>query len=191
MKKFLVVVGALMVTAGLVYATPAKDDLSIKAGINMGGNLHSVTEAPEYNIKLTSDSSVKDMGFFVGADYSLVKNPAYTLGVGAEFLFEREDFSTLPVYAFGTYKVTKDISLMAKIGYSFTNIKGFEDFDGVEMKNGLTYGFGVEGYVMPDVKMFANYDMYNMGLEASIYDVKVTSDMTYSTLSLGVALNLL
>lgn len=190
MRKCLLIAGMLMVAAS-VYALPAKDDLSFKAGINMGGNMHSVTEAPEYDIKLTTDTSVDDMGFFIGADYSLVKNPVYTLGIGAEYLLEREDFSTLPIYAFGNYKVTKDISVMAKIGYAFSNIKGFEDFDGVKMKNGFCYGLGVEGYVVPDVKLFANYDLYNAGLEASIYDIKVTSDMTYSTLSLGVALNLL
>jgi len=182
---------ALAIASTVLIAIPtfaSQTDFTLKAGLNTASNMHAKVSIPDYDYSETSDSSAKDMGFFVGAEYTMLKQPNYTLGVDARYLFERESISILPISLIGKLKITKEISGTATLGYNFVSVKDLPSE--VSLKNGFCYSLGVEGFVMPDVKLFADYSIYNGGFDMTVYDTKVNTDLSMSTLSFGLAYNL-
>jgi hypothetical protein len=181
----------LAIASTVLIAIPAfsaQTDFTLKAGLNAASNMHAKVSIPDYDYSETADESIDDMGFFVGAEYTMLKQPQYSLGVDVRYLFEREDTSIIPVSLIGKMKFSKEISGTATLGYNFLSVKDLPS----EMKinNGFCYSVGVEGQVMPDVKLFADYAIYNGGVDGEMSGTEVKTEMSMSTLTLGVAYNL-
>jgi hypothetical protein len=197
MKKIVLLVTAiafsaipLMAEQKLISTTTEDNKLSLRAGMNIGGNMKTKVTVEDYSDEY--EHEVKDASFFVGAQYSLNKQPNSDFGVGADYLFEREEYSIIPVYGYGKLKLGRDFNLVGTLGYNFLSMS--DKPSGVKMKNGICYSVGLESQINPDIKLFADYAMYNGGMEMEIDDYygsyTIEADLAYSTLAFGLSFNL-
>jgi len=191
----------LFTLTSLLFAVPSfcgtttavNDKLDLRAGMNFGGNMHYSTTVSQYSYSSSGDSDVKDTGFFIGADYSINKQANTDFGIGAQYLFERDSFSVLPIDVYGKLKIGHDFTAVGRLGYNFLSIK--DKSSDTKINNGVCYSLGLEGNISPEMKLFADYSVYNGGVTSTYsdsnigsYDVK--TDISYSTFGFGLSFNI-
>jgi len=146
---------ALVLTLTAITATPVMADTYV--GVNAGTNKMDITG-------LGSSTGFGVLGGYTFSDMLAAEVSYNNLGDATFTGGGTISGSVMGIAAVGSFPVSKDIALMAKLGFASSTISG----GGVsESKSDLAYGVGAQYNLSKTTGIRVNYDSFNVGSTSS------------------------
>lgn len=169
----------IILTAILTLITTpifATSPFLFNTSIDFCGNLNASIDGSSNNTSI-------ETGFSLGAEYLFPSKDKFDYGLGVKYQIKRENFSFIPIYAFGRYTLDNNVVVYGQVGYNFLVIDNADD---LKVNGGYCLGIGANYPVYKNIKTFAEFGLNNGSVESG----GVNISMVYSKFSVGVQASL-